>query len=121
VPDRERPEEDAARYVVETVAGVELVRRDGPGAPPATHDFDVVRAGVPIGALEVTMLVEEPRQRLLASIASRSFVEAPQLRSAWIVWLGEGAIHGGIRLKDFGRRIVHSSRHLKSAASQCWI
>ena len=76
---RERREEDVARKVVEALEPVLLIPRDVPGAPSGTHDFDIERAGVIVGALEVTMLLDQDRQELQAWIEDYGHHESAML------------------------------------------
>jgi hypothetical protein len=72
MPAREKPEEDLARLVVETLEAVQLEPTDIAGAPDGTCDFAVWRDGMVVGALEVTILMDETRARFDGAIRRTS-------------------------------------------------
>jgi hypothetical protein len=92
MPARARPEQDAAKYVVESIDGTRLNPADVDGVPPGTHDFDVEREAEIVGAVEVTMLIHAPRQRLDAAVGKWGTFDAPALRKDWHVALSRDAI-----------------------------
>lgn len=100
----ERPEERTACRVVERVEGVELRFRDDGTAPPGMHDYDLLRSGRVVGALEVTTLMDESRQALSQAIARRSVIPAPEVDRDWYVNLQHEA--EGYSVREVGSRIV---------------
>jgi hypothetical protein len=82
---KDRPEETATKDVLERLLGARLTLRDAPGAPPATHDFDMVRVH-PVAAVEVTILTEEPDVELSKAMSLHGqVIESKSLRSTWWV------------------------------------
>jgi hypothetical protein len=84
MPGREldEPELRAATIVGSILDGC-VVPRDLPGAPAATHDFDVFMAAGRV-ALEVTRAVDERAAATRAAAFRRPF-PAPQLASSWLL------------------------------------
>jgi hypothetical protein len=111
---RDRLEEDAARYVVQLVESVALIPRDVKGAPSGTHDFDVERAGVVAGALEVTMLEDEERRGFIAAIDQHGYFEASELARSWLVAPTKDAIQG-LRVKTLRRDLIPILQGLEAA------
>lgn len=110
---RERREEDAARRVVEAIEPVQLIPRDVAGAPGGTHDFDVMRGSEVVGALEVTMLMDEDRQRLIAWIGKHGVRSRSGLEHNWYVALTDEAI-GVPKSKETLQAFVDALRDLEA-------
>jgi hypothetical protein len=83
--DQERREELAARRVVESIEYARLRFMDGPNAPDGTCDYDLARDGKKVGAVEVTVLMDEGRQRLSQAIGKYAVQPAPELVQYWFV------------------------------------
>ena len=90
----DRPDEAKAKYVMETIDGTRLVLRDGPGAPDGMHDFDVERGSEVVGAVEVTMMMDPPREQLNDAVAKWGDWRTPELHRSWHVALSRDAAHG---------------------------
>ncbi len=83
--------ENAAADVVAHQMDAQVVRRDCPGAPDGTHDFDLLYTNGKVAALEITTAASElilKRWHSMSNINHR-FV-AKSLRSTWMLMLRGG-------------------------------
>ena len=96
--DHLRPEEQsAARLLSDRLRADKVIARDVPGAPPATHDFDlqVQRRMV---AVEVTMAADAAVKSFWAAQHDHEW-EEPTLSLAWGLTLMPGTRVDGVRSK----------------------
>ena len=81
-------EEAAAALVAEQLGTTSFVRRDVPGAPAGTHDFDL-QVGSKTIALEVTSSTDEETTKLWKSVDKQEW-EEPTLTRSWGLVLTPG-------------------------------
>jgi hypothetical protein len=93
MPTRDRPDQTFAARIVESLdPEARLHLADKPGAPNRTWDYDVERNGALIGALEVTVLMDERRAAFDGALYARQVIEAPGLSYAWHVALSKDSL-----------------------------
>ena len=114
-----REEEEKAAEIVGRFEGVQTHHRDVPGAPDATHDFDLLRDRHVVGGLEVTQLADLKLRALYAAIEEQGFIDAPQLTRRWYVALADAAVQGP-RLSEMKRDLVLALAELELAESEVW-
>jgi hypothetical protein len=85
--------EIVASKIVASALRATVVPRDFPGAPPETHDFDLLLNGGRVAALEVSTSARPEELSLWSAIAKQRW-EAPSLRESWSLSVfipGDGA------------------------------
>jgi hypothetical protein len=101
-----RAEERQAKLIVEQALGVALAERDHPGAPPGLHDFDILWPDRRPGALEVTILTDEPWHRLRAALAEHGdVIHTEELRRRWLIGSKE-AEYGHPPFREIRKQLV---------------
>ncbi len=88
-------------------SGAGFARRDIPGSPPGTHDFDVALPGGRIVALEITTAAHEPWVQLTRRVSAQSGDVVPVLRHTWSI---RGHL-GYLPLRPAGAPDVRAVRH----------
>ena len=87
----DRWDEKHAEQIVRERTGGTTRTRDVPGAPPGTHDFDVVRPGGRILAVEATLHTDPEQLRLYAAIRQYGEWIFPELICSWYLILDPAA------------------------------
>lgn len=106
---KEIEEAEAAQIVGTYIGADDTVRRDVRGAPPSTHDFDLLVGGRVI-ALEVTSATDEGLRDLWHSVGHWTWTE-PSLAWSWGLSLRPGS-----RINDLHRQIASLLQVLEKAA-----
>ena len=114
MPARQKPEEDLARVVVETLDAVQLDPTDVAGAPDGTCDFAVWRNGRIAGALEVTTLVDENRARFDGALYAQSVLDAPELCGSWYIALSKEALAPRRGVNELRSKVIPALAELES-------
>ena len=83
--DKDELERRAAAMVVEELSAVRFVKRDVPGAPPGTRDFDIVFADGHEEPLEVTTNLDSVVMRAFGRADGGAFDLPANVRRFWIV------------------------------------
>lgn len=91
VSSTDRWDEKYAEKIVARHTGGITESRDVPGAPPGTHDFDVVLLDGRVFAVEATLHVDRKQQELRAAIRKRGGWTFPELGSSWYLLLSPAA------------------------------
>jgi len=86
---------DAAAVVAKHVGATAINKRDVPGAPPSTHDFDLI-VGDRVIALEVTSATDEGSKHLWKAVRTSSWVE-PSLHYSWSLTLRPDTLFGKLQ------------------------
>lgn len=104
-------EKDAAVVVARHFGGT-YERRDGPGAPPKTYDFEVILPEDRI-ALEVTRAVDG-RSLSMWSAIGRANLEAPSLTTWWSITLPHPTEATQVDIRKFARSIESALARVES-------
>jgi hypothetical protein len=101
-----------------SVLGAKLVRRDIPGAPSGTRDFDLVLTDESIEPLEVTRHADELAWRSWERIKS-GLLPAPSLRRVWILGVAASSLDPtGVRQPFDQRRFRREIEGVLAALEQ---
>jgi hypothetical protein len=110
---RDRIEERLAAELVAHIAGVRTAKTDVPRAPDATYDYRLERNGNDVGALEVTMLVDENRARFDGALYERQVLDAVPLTGSWHVAIAREALEQARGVRSIRTNIVQALAELE--------